>query len=156
MANNTFAPNVQMTRAQLVAVLWRMAGSPEAEYTDRFSDVKENRWYAPAVMWAAENGIVDGFPDGTFAPSQPITRDQLAAVLFRYTEFAGGDTSARGDISNFTDGDKVQTWALNAVEWAVGEGIISGKPVAGKVSIAPKAYATRAEVATMLMRYLSE
>lgn len=156
MSDNTFAPNEQMTRAQLVTVLWRMAGSPEAEYTDRFSDVKEKGWYASAVMWAAENGIVDGFPDGTFAPNQPITRDQLAAVLFRYTEFAGGDTSARGDISNFTDGDKVQTWALNAVEWAVGEGIISGKPVAGKVSIAPKAYATRAEVATMLMRYLSE
>lgn len=156
MIGNVFAPNEQMTRAQLVTVLWRMAGSPEVAYTDRFSDVKENRWYVTPVMWAAENGIVDGFPDGTFAPNQPITRDQLAAVLFRYTEFVGGDTSARGDISNFTDGDKVQTWALSAVEWAVGEGIITGKPVGGKVSIAPKAFATRAEVATMLMRYLSE
>lgn len=156
MTGNVFAPNEQMTRAQLVTVLWRMAGSPEVAYTDRFSDVKENRWYVTPVMWAAENGIVDGFPDGTFAPNQPITRDQLAAVLFRYTEFVGGDTSARGGISNFTDGDKVQTWALSAVEWAVGEGIITGKPVGGKVSIAPKAFATRAEVATMLMRYLSE
>jgi len=157
MSETTFAPDKSMTRAQLVTVLWRMAGSPETEFTNRFSDVKkESLWYADGVMWAAENGIVEGFPDGTFNPNSPVTRDQLAAIFYRYTEFMGGDTSASGDLSDFADNDKIQRWARPAIEWAVGAGIINGKPADDVVAIAPKAFTTRAEVATVIMRYLSE
>ena len=155
-SDTAFAPNEQMTRAQLVSVLWRLAGSPEVEFTARFTDVKKSKWFAGAVMWAAENGIVDGFPDGRFAPDDSLTRDQLAAILFRYTELAGGDISAEGDLSKFTDAKKVQSWARPAVKWAVGEGIIAGKPDGDSVAVAPKAFTTRAEVATVIMRYTSK
>jgi len=155
-SDTAFAPNEQMTRAQLVSVLWRLAGSPEVEFTARFTDVKKSKWFAGAVMWAAENGIVDGFPDGTFAPDDSLTRDQLAAILYRYTELAGGDISAEGDLSKFTDAKKVQSWARPAVKWAVGEGIIAGKPDGDSVAVAPKAFTTRAEVATVIMRYTSK
>jgi len=155
-SDTVFAPNEQMTRAQLVSVLWRLAGSPEVEFTARFTDVKKSKWFAPAVMWAAENGIVDGFPNGTFAPDDPLTRDQLAAILYRYTELSGEDTSAQGDLSKFTDAKKVQAWARPAVQWAVGEGIIAGKPDGNSVAVAPKAFTTRAEVATVIMRYVSK
>ncbi len=151
-----FAPDEQMTRAQLVTTLWRLAGSPEVEYTNVFSDVKANKWFTAPIMWAAENGIVNGFADGTFAPNAPLTRDQLAAIMYRYTEFSGGDVSVDGSLALFTDGDTVQKWAQPALKWAIGLGIIRGKPVkdSDKTAIAPKAYTTRAEVATVLSRYI--
>jgi len=154
--DTAFAPNEQMTRAQLVAVLWRLAGSPEVEFTNRFTDVKKSKWFATPVMWAAENEIVDGFPNGTFAPDDPVTRDQLAAIIYRYTGFFGGDLSASGDLSKFTDAKKVQSWARPAVRWAVGEGIIEGKPDGDRVAVAPKAFTTRAEVATVITRYVKK
>ena len=148
---NTFEPEAAMTRAMLVTVLWRYEGKPMG-YQNTFADVNEKNgsWYIDAVAWAASNGIVNGTGNNRFDPNGKITREQMSAILFRYAQKKGIDTSKRGDLSNFPDANKISAYAKEAVCWAVGEGIIKGSD--GK--ILPQGKATRAQVSTILMRYI--
>ena len=150
---NTFEPESAMTRAMLVTVLWRYEGKPMG-YQNTFSDVnaKNGSWYIDAVAWAAANGIVGGVGNNKFDPDGNITREQMATILFRYAKKKGIDTSKRGDLSGFPDGSKVESWAKDAVQWTVAEGIIGGSD--GK--LLPQGSATRAQVATILMRYIEK
>ena len=151
--NKRFEPESPMTRAMLVTVLWRYAGEP-AEGENIFSDVEDSEWYAKAVAWAAENGIVGGVGNGRFEPEGEITREQMAAILYRYCNSEGIDTSKREALTAFPDGDKTSAYAQDAISWAVAEGLIAGSKVNGKLWLAPQGNATRAQVATILMRFI--
>ncbi len=153
MSHNTFEPETPMTRAMLVTVLWRSAGQP-IEGTNNFSDVPNNQYYAQPVAWAAANGIVTGTSSTTFAPEDNVTREQLATILYRYTKKLGVDVSTAGDLTRFSDHAKANDWALDALKWAVGVGIISGDKQGSAVYLDPQGNATRAQVATIFMRYL--
>lgn len=151
-AANTFAPLATTSRGMMVTLLWRLAGEPQVDYAMTFGDVESGSWYTEAVRWAASEQIVGGYSDTVFAPGDAITREQLAAILYRYAEYAQRDTSARGDLSGYTDGAQVSSWARDAVEWAAGTGLLTGK---GAGVLDPGGTATRAEVATMLMRFVT-
>ena len=153
MTDTTFEPNTAMNRGMLVTVLWRVEGSPAPKGTTPFTDLKA-KWYKDAVAWAYENEVVNGMTATTFAPANPITREQIATIIYRYANFAGRDTSAKGDLSKFPDESKVAKYAKDAMIWAVGEGLITGTKVGDKDYLDPKGNATRAQVATILMRYL--
>ena len=149
MSANTFEPDTPMTRAMLVTVLWRYEGEPDAP-ANTFSDVKSGTWYSNAVSWAAANGVVNGVGNNKFDPEGKITREQMATILFRYAQKKGIDTSKRGNLNAFPDGGKTASWAKDAMQWTVGEGIINGSD--GK--LLPQGSATRAQVATILMRFI--
>ena len=153
VGNNNFAPDSPMTRAMLVTVLWRYEGSP-TEGRNIFSDVPGGQWYTDAVAWAAANSIVGGVGNGKFNPNGNITREQLATILYRYAEKKGFDTSKRDNLSLFSDKDKVSNYAKDAIRWAVAEGLISGNVINGKTLLDPQGNATRAQVATILMRFI--
>ena len=149
VGDNLFAPNSETTRAQLVTILYRLAGEPEPGGGSGFSDVAAGTWYTDAVAWAAENGIVNGTTDTTFAPGEDITREQLVTVLYRYAESKGNDVSASADLSGYPDAGQVQDYAQPAMAWAVAEGIVEGMD--GNLN--PAGNATRAQIATILMRF---
>ena len=148
----TFRPNEEATRATLVYALWSAAGRPTAEGTAKFTDVGDD-WYTEAVVWATDTGVVKGYDDGTFRPDGNVTREQIAALIHRYAAYLGLASDASGDLSGFGDADMVGKWALDDVKWAVGEGVIKGND---KKMLNPKGTATRAEVATILMRVLEQ
>ena len=150
----TFAPNTVMTRAEFVTILYRMAGSPSVTYTDKFKDVAENTFYASAVLWASQKnvGIVNGYVNGNFGPSDPITREQLTLMLFRYAKLSGLDTSASNDLSSFPDKGNVSGFAADSMKWAVGAGLITGD--SGKLN--PQGTATRGQAATIIYRLLKK
>ena len=150
----TFDPSGVMTRAMLVCVLYRNEGSPEAGESN-FTDLTQN-WYKKAVAWAAAEGIVAGTGDTTFSPDEAVTREQIAAIMYRYAKYKGIDVSASGDISSFLDSGDVHSWAETATKWAVGVGLISGKKNDGVVSLAPRDGGSRAEVATILKRFIQD
>ena len=145
----TFEPNVNLNRAMMAAVLYNMEGKPACDKSGIFSDVADGMWYTDAVNWAASNNIVSGMPDGTYAPDQALTREQMASILYRYAEYKGIDVSARADLSTFTDGTTVSPWAQDVVQWAVAEKLMSGNGT----ELQPKGTASRAQVATVLMNY---
>lgn len=152
MGDHIFAPNTEASRGMVVTVLHRMEGSPAAELAN-FSDVPANQYYAQPVGWANANGIVSGYggnETGTFGPNNSITREQLAAVLYRYAARKGLDTTARGDLSVFTDQGAIQEYAVEPLSWAVGVGLINGM---GDGTVLPGGNATRAQIATILTRY---
>ncbi len=149
VGNGSFAPNDKMTRAMLVTVLWRYCGAPQ-EGRNTFSDVPDGKWYTQAIAWAAHNALVNGVGEGRFQPDGLITREQMAAIFYRFHVWCGADAQSRDDLSGFSDRAQVSDWALEAVSWAVGSGLIKGD---GK-GINPKGNASRAEVATLLMRYI--
>ena len=150
VGDNLFAPNSQTTRAQLVTILYRLAGEPEPGGDSGFSDVAAGTWYTDAVVWAAENGIVNGTTDATFAPGEDITREQLVTILYRYAESKGYDVSASADLSGYPDADQIQSYAAESVAWAVAEGLIQGFE---DNTLRPAGNATRAQIATILMRF---
>ena len=152
MGNGIFAPGAQMTRGMLVTVLWRLEDKPAAASALSFSDVASGDYFYTAVQWAAANGIVKGYTDGSFQPNKSITREEMAALLNRYMDYLGRDTSVRGDLSRFSDGDKVSAWAADNLSWANGAGVITGRPDG---TVDPQGTATRAEVAAMLQRIVS-
>ena len=141
----TFSPNVTMTRAQLCAVLYRMAGSPEMTGRDTFADTPDGAWYEDAVLWAVRNHIMSGYTASTFGPHDPITREQLAAILWRY---AGSPAAEAGEA--YADEASIASWAVTAVDWARTCGFINGM---SDGSFRPDGQATRAQVAAILMRY---
>lgn len=150
MSNTAFGPNVATNRAMLVSVLWRFEGSPEG-FSHSFTDVKASHYFDKAVAWANANGIVYGKTESKFAPNDTLTREQMAAILYRYATYAGKDTETRGDLTAFTDLSKLGSYAKEAMEWAYGRGIITGM---NKTTLAPRGSATRAQLASILMRFL--
>ena len=147
--NNQFAPNTATNRAMLATILYRLAGEPAVSGDLPFTDVAAGTWYTDAVLWAAQNGIVNGLGENTFAPMNTLTREQLVTMLYRYAEAEGYDVSAAADLSGYPDADKVQTYAQEAMSWAVAEGIVEGMD--GNLN--PAGSATRAQIATILMRF---
>ena len=147
----TFAPDATTTRAMIVSILARQENVTSAEDAG-FTDVDENDWYATAVNWAAREGIVAGFEDDSFRPNAAITREQLAAILCNYSAWKGKDTSARADLSRYSDAAEISSWATDVMQWAVAEGLISGMTAD---ELQPQGSATRAQVAAILQRYLS-
>ena len=150
VGDSLFAPNSETTRAQLVTILYRLEGEPEVSGTSGFTDVEAGTWYTDAVAWAAANGIVNGVSETEFAPGKDITREQLATILFRYAEAKGYDVSARADLSAYPDADQIQSYAAESVAWAVAEGLIQGFE---DNTLRPAGNATRAQIATILMRF---
>ena len=155
LSATTFAPDDAMTRAMLVTVLWRYVGSPQ-ERAAPFSDVKPSAWYAGAVAWANQNGIVNGVGHGCFDPDGNLTREQLATILYRFARWENRATGDRAELLDFYDAGFVSSWALDAVRWAVSAGIIGGSAENGRLLLLPDGSATRAQVAAMLMRYIEE
>lgn len=141
-----FAPNATTSRAMIVTILWRLQGSPEVDTTETFTDVYPDAWYAKAIAWAVAEGVADGYGEGLFGPNDAITREQLAAMLWRYA----GSPEAGGDLSAFADGDDTSDWAQQAMSWAVAQGLITG---VDSDRLDPKGQATRAQTATILMRF---
>ena len=146
-----FSPNAPLTRAMIVTILYRMDGSPAMSGASDFKDVDSNKWFAKAVAWAAANGIVNGYGSGLFGPNDPVTREQLAAILYRYTAYCKASTTMNGDnLASFTDLSTVSGYALESMNWAVGEKLLKG----ANSKLDPKANATRAQVAAIIHRYL--
>ena len=145
-----FSPNATTTRAMIVTILYRLEGSPVANGSAGFTDVAYGTWYTAAVNWAAANEIVTGYGSGKFGPMDPITREQMAAILFRYADFKGMDTTARADLSGYTDAGDISAYAVEAMSWANAEGFITGTTA---TTLKPQGSATRAQVATILTRY---
>jgi hypothetical protein len=149
-AEATFAPQSNLTRAMLVTILHRNEGSPSASGT-AFSDVPADRWYTGAITWASANGIVGGVGDGLFAPDENVTREQFAAILFNYAKFKGRNVGAAASLAAYGDAAEVSDWAANALSWAVGEKLITGRDA---TTLAPRGETTRAEAAALLQRYI--
>lgn len=145
-----FAPDTHVTRGQLVTVLHRMEGKPEAESASAFTDLREGAYYEKAVHWAAENGIVNGYSNEIFAPNESLTREQFAAILYRYAAYKGLDVSARADLSVYADAAAVSKYAVDAMSWSVATGLIIG---ISDTELSPGTTATRAQAATILIRF---
>ena len=146
-----FAPNAQLTRAMIVTILYRMDGSPAVSGASVFTDADSGMWYGKAVAWAAANGIVNGYGSGRFGPNDPVTREQLAAILYRYTAYRKASAASNGDnLASFSDLGTVSGYALESMNWAVGAGLLKG----ANGELDPKANATRAQVAAIIHRYL--
>lgn len=152
VGDGQFAPNATTNRAMVVTILYRLAGEPAVSGQSDFTDVADGLWYTDAVAWAAEKGIVNGISATEFAPSGDLTREQLATVLYRYAEGMGYDVSAQADLSGFPDADQIQSYATQALSWAVAEGLLQGFE---DDSLQPGGTATRAQIATILMRFLA-
>ena len=148
----TFSPNSVMTRAMLVTVLWRGCASPTG-YENPFSDVSAGAWYAEAAAWGHASGIVKGLGEGRFGPDGLVTREQMATILYRLAGLAGYDTGKRTDLSGFPDRGQVSDWAAEAMSWAVAEGLITGSAVGNTTYLRPGCGSTRAQAATVLMRF---
>ena len=149
-SDTAFTPNGTTTRGMIVTILYRLAGSPEAAAWSPFHDVAPGKYYAEPIAWAAWNGIVNGKTATSFGPNDPITREQMAAILYRYAGFREMDVSQRGDLTQFGDQEKVSSYAREALAWANGAGLITGK---GGGVLDPKGPATRAQVAAIFQRF---
>ena len=151
VSDTEFAPNNTLTRAMLVTVLYRNAGEPEVTEAASFADVDADSWYAKAVVWAEANGIVNGVSDTEFAPNANITREQIATIMYRYAQYNGDDVTAVADIEAYADAANVSDYAVDAMKYAVGSGLINGKT---ETTLNPQDNATRAEIATILKRFI--
>ena len=153
-SDTTFAPSLETSRAMVVTILYRQEGEPAATEAD-FSDVADNEWYTAPIAWAAEVGVVVGYPDGSFKPEKKISREEVATIMYRYSNYKGNDVSAEGDLSVFADADKV-VWSEPYMIWAVGEGIINGINSESGMMLKPADPALRSHVAAILMRYCTQ
>ena len=149
-SSTTFSPEKTLTRAEMVTVLYRMAGTPEVKAENPFQDVAPNQWYTGAVTWAAANGIVLGKTADRFDPNAPVTREQIAAILYRYATYLGMDVSARSELSGYGDAGKIRNYAQEAMSWAVATGLIQGMT---NTVLSPGGSATRAQAATLTIRF---
>ena len=172
-SSTQFAPNATMNRAMLVTTLWRMSGDLIAQEQNEkeessvaepvedppdepagFSDVEPGTWYSDAVEWASESGIVNGYPDGTFRPKDPLTREQMAAIFHRYAKWCGRRVDTEATLSAFPDAGRVSAYAVEPMCWACGIGLIQGVSSGNKTLLQPKGTATRAQAAAIIMRYI--
>lgn len=150
MSDTEFAPNLNMTRAMLVTVLHRLEGKPVPSTASGFEDVPADTWYTDAVAWARVSGVVKGYSDTVFGPEDNITREQMATILYRYAKNKGYDVNQNVDYSHYEDSGMVSYWAAEAMSWANATGLIIGR---SETTLNPRDTATRAEVATILMRF---
>ena len=148
-----FSPHGTATRGMMATILWRMEGSPAPKGKNSFTDVESGKWYADAITWTAENGIFAGYGKDKFGPDDPITREQLAAIFYRYADYKGYDLTVKGNLDKFKDADKITDYAKTAMQWAVGSGLVKGK--SGNL-LDPQGTATRAEIAAMLHRFIEK
>ena len=148
-----FSPHGTATRGMMATILWRMEGSPIPKGKNSFTDVEAGKWYADAITWTAENGIFAGYGKDKFGPDDPITREQLAAIFYRYADYKGYDLTVKGNLDKFKDADKITDYAKTAMQWAVGSGLMKGK--SGNL-LDPQGTATRAEIAAMLHRFIEK
>ena len=153
MSETTFGADITMTRGMLVRVLWKMAGSPAHGEENPFSDLKASYWFYDGAVWAAEHDIMVGVGDGVLLPNEAVSREQLAAILYRYSEMRGENVSLRADLSVFPDAADVSDWALDALAWANANEFVCGTKEEDAVYLRPQSGATRAQVAAILMRY---
>ena len=151
-SENTFSPNNALTRAMLVTVLYRLEGEPDAENVS-FTDVDSEAYYANAVAWAKQNGIVNGVTENEFAPDNNITREQIAAIMHRYAQYKGYNVSVgeNTNILSYTDSESISEYAVASMQYVVGSGLIKGK---SDTTLNPKDNATRAEIAAILQRFI--
>ena len=153
LSETTFGPYETLSRAQFAVIIHRMSGSPEVEYKNTFPDVEKGTWYTNAVLWANENEIITGYShNGMFGPADLITREQMAVIMYRYAKAQGYDVSTKADFSKFKDAGSVSGFAEEAMQWAVGTGIISGKDEGTRID--PQGYAARAECAVIITRFM--
>lgn len=150
VGDNQFAPNAPLTREMLAVVLYNMEKQPESTGVNPFADVKADMWYTDAIVWANANGIVAGYDDSTFGLGDSITREQLAAILYRYAQLKGYDVTEKADLTGYTDSASISSYAVEAMQWANANGIVNGMT---ETTLAPQGTATRAQVATMLMNF---
>ena len=148
--STSFTPDIPTSRAMLVTVFYRLAGKPEISTETSFADVTEGSYYADAVAWAAETGIVEGYSKTLFGTDDPVTREQVAAILYRYAERTGRNTDAANPLINYADADQISAYAVPAMEWANAEGLILGTT---EVTLDPTGTATRAQIAAILARF---
>ncbi|MBQ2830553.1 MAG: S-layer homology domain-containing protein, partial [Oscillospiraceae bacterium] len=156
ISSSLFDPNGTTTRAQAVMILWRMEGEPSVSHPLYFSDVSDGAWYIDALRWTNSKEIVVGYDDGRFGTNDPVTREQIATILWRYARFRGIDTSSGENVSllKFSDAKKISAYAISALQWACGEQIINGTVDAqGAIVLDPQGSATRAQIAAILMRF---
>ncbi|MGI6205199.1 MAG: S-layer homology domain-containing protein [Anaerovoracaceae bacterium] len=147
----TFSPETVMNRAMFVTILYRMEGSPAVSGDSSFTDVASGQYYSDAVKWASDNGIVSGYDADTFGPNDEVTREQMAAIFYRYANYKNYDVSATNDLSSFSDASSVSSYATDAMKWAVGAGIISGM---SDGTLQPQAGATREQTASIVQRFM--
>ena len=155
-SNTTISPNMTMNRAMLVTILYSLDGKPTVTARSPFTDVPNNSWYSKPVIWAAANGIVSGSGNGKFNPNGSVTREQIAVMLRSYAQYKGYSTSASVNLSRYPDAGSISTWAKDAFSWAVAAGLISGTSVGSATYLNPKNNATRAQVATILMQFVTK
>ena len=148
-----FSPHGTAMRGMMATILWRMEGSPVPKGKNSFTDVEAGKWYADAITWTTENGIFAGYGKDKFCPDDPITREQLAAIFYRYADYKGYDLTVKGDLDKFKDADKITDYAKTAMQWAVGSGLVKGK--SGNL-LDLQGTATRAEIAAMLHRFIEK
>lgn len=148
--DDTFSPEGTVTRAMIVAIIYRMEGSPAVAAENPFTDVAPGMWYTNAIVWASENNIVKGYEGNVFKPDQNVTREQFAAILFRYATYKEMGTNKRADLSGYTDMSQISSWALEPMQWCNGKKLINGRT---ETELAPAGNATRAEAATIFMRF---
>ena len=152
VSDTAFSPDSTLNRAMLATILYRLEGEPAVKGRNTYADVAADTWYTDAVIWASENGIVTGYGEGKFGPTDNITREQMAVMLYRYAEYKKYDTTVAGmSVKEYADYEAISEWALEAMAWANAEGLITGRTAS---TIVPSGTATRAEAATILMRFL--
>ena len=147
------SPHGTVTRGMMATILWRMEGSLAPKGENSFTDVEAGRWYADAITWTAENGIFAGYSKDKFGPDDPITREQLTAIFYRYADYKGYKLTVTGNLDKFEDADKITDYAKTVMQWAVGNGLIKGK---SETLLDPQGTATRAEIAAMLHRFVEK
>ena len=150
--SNMFSPNAT-TRGMIVTMLYRLEGEPRVSGTSVFDDVADGMYYADAITWASENAIVTGYDEDTFGPNDVITREQMAAILYRYAQYRGYRTTGNADLSGYVDAGDISAYALPALQWASAEGLVTGT---SSTTLTPGGSATRAQVATIFMRFMED
>ena len=148
-----FGPHGTVTRGMMATILWRMEGSLAPKGENSFTDVEAGRWYADAITWTTENGIFAGYSKDKFGPDDPITREQLTAIFYRYADYKGYKLTVTGNLDKFEDADKITDYAKTVMQWAVGNGLIKGK---SETLLDPQGTATRAEISAMLHRFIEK